>query len=128
MGMDKFRIGVIAGGAFIAVLLLLAYLQSTAPGDYDGFATCLTEKGFIMAGTDWCTVCRQQKALFGNSFRLVNYKNCDTENVWCAENRVTGYPTWFDAEGNSYRGPQQLETLSALSGCSLQTDKATEAA
>ena len=103
----------------VAVLAYFIYVGLTAPGDYDEFAACLAEKGFSMAGTDWCHYCADQKSLFGNSFRLVNYKNCDLEKSWCDSHGVTGYPTWIDSEGNTYQGGRDLETLSTLSGCAL---------
>ena len=122
--MDK-KIKLIIGAIvlFGAVLMYLGYVESTKPGIYDEFAKCLTEKNFIMAGTDWCHVCQQQKELFGNSFKHINYKNCDREKQWCNEHGVDSYPRWFDSEGKDYGGVQSLETLSTLSGCSRSEEQ-----
>lgn len=103
----------------VALLAYLTYLEGLKPGRFDSFAKCLSEKGFIMAGTDWCNFCQQQKALFGNSFKFVSYKNCDFEKQWCSEKGVGGYPTWFDAASKRFEGVQSLSRLSELSGCEL---------
>lgn len=103
------------------IVILLAssiYLfnwQIKRPGKYDDFAKCLTEKGFIMAGTDWCSSCKNQKNLFGKSFKYVNYKNCDLDKSWCVSNGVKRYPTWILPDGTTKTGVQKLYTLSQLS-------------
>lgn len=70
-----------------------------------------------MAGTDWCHVCQAQKALFGPSFRYIDYRNCDI-GTFCDEQGITAYPTWI-INGEKYRGKQPLSRLAELSGCSL---------
>ncbi|MFQ5648011.1 MAG: hypothetical protein ACE5FW_02135 [Candidatus Aenigmatarchaeota archaeon] len=94
------------------------YTASTAPGPYDAFARCLTEKGAIMYGTDWCHVCQSQKALFGNSFRHVNYKNCDIVREECEQAGVSRYPTWAIG-GENHLGKRDLTALASLTGCSI---------
>ena len=120
--MDKkiiYLVGIIVIAAIVA-LAYLVYLEGMKPGVNDNFAKCLTEKGLIMAGTDWCHVCKAQKAMFGNSFKHIDFRNCDLEKQWCNEKGVTGYPTWFDAEGLSYRGLQELEELALIAECELE--------
>ena len=73
------------------------FVQTSISDKYDNFAKCLAQKGIIMAGTDWCHFCKQQKEMFGTSFQYINYKNCDKK----------------------YAGVQTLENLAKLSGCSL---------
>ena len=108
------------------VLLILFYLviprPPTSPGIYDDFAKCLTKAGAIMHGTDWCPHCKNQKAMFGSSFRFVNYVNCDKEKETCLRAGVDGYPTWT-IRGKNYAGVQALEKLSALTNCSLKPVK-----
>jgi hypothetical protein len=104
------------------VLILAVYLfvwQDQLPGTYDEFAQCLTEKGFIMAGTDWCSNCKIQKGLFGKSFEFIDYNNCDIEKQWCDQKGVDRYPTWILPDGSFRSGTQELQTLSQLSGCDL---------
>ena len=94
------------------------YSLQGSPGEYDGFAICLTEAGAVKYGTDWCGYCKQQKDLFGNSFDYVNYVNCDYNGDECVVAGVGGYPTW-KINGELYPGVQSLERLSQLTGCKL---------
>lgn len=110
--------------SLIVVLLIVSiylfYWRSQLPGKYDNFAKCLTEKGFIMAGTDWCNFCKEQKGMFGKSFKFVDYRNCDVNRAWCDSNNVKGYPNWILPDGTARAGMQKLQTLSQLSGCKLK--------
>ena len=108
--------------AAVAIIVIvpfsyLLYLDSLTPGNYDDFAKCLTEKGVIMAGTDWCGACKNQKALFGKSFTYIDYKNCDFEEEFCSSNGIGSYPTWVFPDGSKKVGVQSLEILGELSGC-----------
>jgi glutaredoxin len=108
----------------IVVILVLAgaygiFKSVTSPGKYDDFAKCLTSKNIAMYGTDWCSHCKEQKILFGKSFKYVDYVNCDTRRGDCTDVGVTGYPTWI-INGESYSGKQSMSTLSSLSGCNLR--------
>ena len=49
----------------LVVVFVLGYLivPKTEAGEVDSFAQCLTDEGAIMYGTDWCSFCKQQKAL-----------------------------------------------------------------
>ena len=96
------------------------YHSATSPGKYDVFAECLTAEGFIMAGTDRCSNCQKQKNLFGKSFKLIDYKNCDVDKEWCSANGISRYPTWKLPDGNKRQGTQELYSLQqASSNCSL---------
>jgi hypothetical protein len=109
----------------VAILVVFAlgfwiYHSVTSPGKYDGFAKCLTEKGFVMAGTDWCSNCQNQKGYFGKSFQYIDYKNCDVAKAWCQENGVNRYPTWILPDSIKMSGAKKLYELSRLSGCKLE--------
>ena len=71
-----------------------------------------------MYGTDWCHYCKEQKKLFGKSFKFADYINCDKNKEVCLIEGVKGYPTW-KINGESYPGVQNLETLANLTGCNL---------
>ncbi|MFT4326191.1 MAG: thioredoxin domain-containing protein [Candidatus Woesearchaeota archaeon] len=102
--------------SFISMFILSAC--ASRPGEFDAFAQCTNEAGLVMYGTEWCPHCQNQKGLFGRSFRLVNYVDCDRDRRTCMEEGITGFPTWkFD--GQSYSGVQQLTFLSDLTGCPL---------
>ncbi len=82
------------------------------------FAKCLTEKGATMYGAEWCGHCKNQKEMFGESFKYVNYVECPENQELCNEKGIRGYPTWIVNEVQ-YTGAQQFERLSELTGCSL---------
>lgn len=88
--------------------------------NYDSFAKCLTSKGFIMYGSQYCGFCNKQKESFGDSFRFINYVECSEEpgQTKCREMNITGVPTWIYPI-NRISGVQTLEKLSELSGCEL---------
>jgi glutaredoxin len=102
---------------FLFFILLLFLTGCT--GKYDEFGECLTIKGATMYGTSWCTYCKSQKALFGNSFKQIHYVDCDIEKDRCLKDGVEGYPTWI-IDGKSYSGEQSLQKLSALTECPLE--------
>ncbi len=99
--------------AVSAALLLLmsgaiAYYALT-PGKYDSFAKCLTEKGAVMYGEDWCPYTKAQKAMFGKSFKYVNYEQ---------KKDLALRPTWVIA-GTAYERVQSFERLASLTGCEI---------
>jgi|TARA_Y100000310_G_scaffold345277_1_gene463345 glutaredoxin len=94
------------------------FKSATGPGEYDNLANCLTNKGIKMYGTDWCSHCKDQKVLFGKSFKKVDYVNCDTRKQDCRDAGVSGYPTWI-INGEQYSGTQSLSELARLSECTL---------
>ena len=101
---------------FLTVLTLGCAQQSIV---HDEFAACLTEKGAKMYGTEWCSHCKDQKAMFGASFKKVNYIDCEIKKADCAAAGVSGYPTWILADGSKLIGAQSLKTLADKTGCSL---------
>lgn len=89
--------------------------DSSDVGQLDEFAQYLTGEGVIMYGTDWCTYCKAQKELFGDSFQYINYVDCDKDLQLCLDAEVKGYPTW-EIDGETYSGLQSIEKLMQLSG------------
>ncbi|MEM4359635.1 MAG: thioredoxin family protein [Candidatus Bilamarchaeaceae archaeon] len=87
---------------------------------YDNFAKCLTEKGAIMYGADWCPHCQNQKRIFGDSFRYINYINCEKNYTTCVSAKIEGIPTWI-IDGRRYTGEQSLQALANITGCNLNT-------
>ena len=100
------------------MLLVYLIMPKGEAGQYDEFAQCLTEKGAVMYGTDWCPYCKNQKAMFGASFKNIDYVNCDFSKAECDKNGVTGYPTW-KVGGQSFSGVQPLTKLGSLAGCEI---------
>jgi len=116
---NKLRQFVIISLILIAIFLIGC---SSKPTKYDTFAQCLTEKDVTMYGTDWCSHCKNQKKMFGKSFKYVNYVDCDWNKDECLKAGVSGYPTW-KINGTNYPGEQPLYRLASLSGCDLIEDE-----
>jgi uncharacterized protein YceK len=87
--------------------------------NYDTFAACLTENGAKMYGTDWCPHCKTQKEMFGSSFDIVDYINCEIKKSECQQAGIEGYPTWVFENGDKLPGTQQLKTLADRTNCEL---------
>jgi glutaredoxin len=106
-------------GLALLVTLLLTGCSSGGEEKLDSFAACLTQKGATMYGTEWCSHCKNQKALFGRSFKQINFVDCDKEKDTCLIAEITGYPTWVFADKSSLSGTQTLEILARKTGCQL---------
>jgi hypothetical protein len=91
------------------------------PGKLDGFAQCLTDKGWTMYGAEWCSHCKDAKAEFGASFRLVKYVECPDNLTLCQAKGVEGFPTWLGPLGQKFEGwsGNSLNSLAEASGCVL---------
>ena len=86
--------------------------------DLDKFAKCLTEKGATVYVSAYCGHCKNQKEMFGDSFKYINSVECTENQQLCQQNGITGVPTWI-INGLPYAGVQQFERLSELTGCPL---------
>lgn len=104
----------------IATILLRSPSEPVDSGRYDVFAQCLASKNLTMYGAVWCSHCKAEKALFGDSFKYVPYVECTENPNLCLEKGVESYPTWIDKNGEKYIGEQGLEKLSQISGCPLR--------
>lgn len=107
---DKNRRKKITYAIIIIVLIFFGYLILNyifSPGKYDEFAKCLTEKGAVMYGEDWCPYTQGQKTMFGKSFKYINYEVKTGLNL---------RPTWV-IDGKTYERVQSFQRLSELTGC-----------
>ena len=112
---SKSKYYVIASAIGIIVLAVSAYsvYSINKPGLYDNFAKCLTEKGAVMYGAmDWCKFTQAQKAMFGKSFKYINYHEFDELPD------IKKTPTWV-INGAWHENAQSFEKLAALTGCKL---------
>ena len=106
--------------SIVSVLLVLAgigigigFVNANKPGSVDDFAKCLTEKGAVMYGAPWCKYTAGQKAMFGNSMKLIDYRDFTKDpNV-----KIT--PTWL-INGAYYQNVQTFDRLGSLTGCTLK--------
>lgn len=109
--------------AFVALLWFLAARTPRTP-QYDDFARCLKAQGTVFYGAFWCPHCQNQKDLFGASAQYLPYVECSTPDgqgqlAVCAEEEVSGYPTWVFPDGSQLTGEVSLADLAARSGCVL---------
>ncbi|MDI6820721.1 MAG: thioredoxin domain-containing protein [Patescibacteria group bacterium] len=114
----------------IAIILLVIVLIAvmwyfSRPGggvftDLDDFAKCLTGRGAVMYGAEWCSHCQNEKKAFGDSFQYINYVECPQEPQRCTAAGIEGYPTWIFSDGKKLEGEQGLKRLSEASNCPLQ--------
>ena len=99
----------------VVILMVAAYTvySINKPGQYDNFAKCLTEKGAVMYGAmDWCKYTQGQKAMFGNSFKYVDYREFQDLPG------IKKTPTWI-INGAWHENVQSFDKLAALTGCKL---------
>ncbi len=122
-------------GFGLAVLIVLVavfwyFSPSNAPGQYDNFAKCLTQKGAKFYGAWWCPHCAEQKEIIGNSMKYVNYIECslpDRSDIYqvCKDADIKGFPTWIFADGTRESIVLSLNALSQKTGCSLTGNSTT---
>ena len=104
-------------GAVIGVLILITAAYSVysinKPGQYDYFAKCLNENGAVMYGAmDWCHFTQGQRAMFGKSFKYLNY------HEYTELPGIKKTPTWV-INGKWYENVQSFDKLASLTGCKL---------
>ncbi len=112
---SKFKYYIIGGIIVLLVLSSIAYgiYSSKSSGAYDSFAKCLTEKGAVMYGAmDWCKYTQGQKAMFGKSFKYVNYREFKELPG------IKKTPTWV-INNQWYENVQTFEKLSQVTGCKV---------
>lgn len=85
-------------------------------------ALFLKEKGMVMYGADWCPHCQEQKKEFGDSFKEIDYVECDAKGPdanpdECVAQGIEGYPTWI-YQGTKYPGIKSLSELAKIVGFS----------
>lgn len=109
---------------FTSIVLIIILLGLSVnsyvkkPGQYDEFAKCLTEKGVVVYGNDYCQYTNQQLNFFGKSKKYLNYIKCYDNKQLCDEKEITITPTW-EINGEMYEQVQTFERLSAISGCEI---------
>lgn len=94
--------------------------SSKDPVWIEGLAKALNEKGMVMYGAYWCSHCQNQKKMFGEAVKYIDYVECDPAGPnanpdECKANNIEGYPTWV-YEGKPYSGEQSLEKLAQTIG------------
>ena len=103
----------------VVVVLWLARDSGVPTGRLDFFAQCLSDKGVVMYGAEWCAHCQNEKKAFGGSFQYINYVECPKDPDKCLAAGIGGYPTWVFPDSRKLVGEQGVEKLSVESGCRL---------
>lgn len=106
---------------FLFISKAITSLTGHAIASEESLAKCLTKKNVELYGAYWCSHCNNQKSLFGDSVKYLDYIECDPEGdnsqaSKCMLEGITGYPTW-KINGKLYPGEKTLKELSDLSGC-----------
>lgn len=110
---------------FILTIAALIILSGCKPAkNYDNFARCLTAENTTMYGAYWCPHCNAVKKEFGNSFRFVNYVECDANGPngdpeKCTLAGVQYFPTFIFKDGTRLFGEVSFDILAQKTGCTL---------
>ena len=102
----------------IGIFSYTIYLRSQRPGQYDNFAKCLSEKGAVIYGNDFCQFTASQLNSFGRSEKYLKYVKCADNKELCDSKGVKITPTW-EISGQMYSGAQSFEKLAELTKCKL---------
>lgn len=96
--------------------------QAIEGNPIENLAKCMSEKGVRMYGATWCPHCQEQKKMFGDYFRHIEYIECDSNTPdnqveKCRSDNIQGYPTWVFPKDAFTPGRRSLEELAKYSGC-----------
>src|SRR3989338_4379734 len=99
--------------------------ESETESRLDAFAKCLSDNGIKMYGAYWCTHCNNQKQMFAESWKYVNYIECSLPNragqtQICSGAGINAYPTWEFANGDRIEGGLSLGQLSLSSNFKIE--------
>ena len=83
-------------------------------------ADFMTSQGAVLYGAYWCPHCQEQKKIFGDAIKKINYVECDSRGPnanpdECRGQNIKSYPTWI-YQGQQYVGTQSLSQLAKIVG------------
>lgn len=119
----------ITGIILIAIIIGIVGFSSignvTKSFEYDDFTKCLTENNVKMYGAYWCSHCKDQKQMFGDSWKHINYVECSLPNMAgqnqiCRQANIKAYPTWEFEDRKRIEGTLSFKQLSRHSNCELE--------
>ena len=99
----------------LVIILAASFLVAKkvyAPGPYDAFAKCLSEKGAKLYGADFCKYTAEQVGMFGKSYKYLDYHD------YLERTDIKITPTWIVGDEKVER-VQSFDALAELTGCSL---------
>jgi hypothetical protein len=102
----------------------MAAAQQSQREKMDAFAKCLTSKKATMYGSSLCPHCKDQRKMFGDSFKYIHYVECSPfampqDTAACKFAGIRFVPTWIFGNGDRLVGIQSLKQLSDKTGCTL---------
>lgn len=98
-----------------SILTLAGCQKNVSDTDTENLAKCLSEKWIKMYGTATCSHCIDQKEMFWNNFKYINYVDCGVTPEQCQE--INGTPTREFSDWEKLEWRQELEVLKEKSGC-----------
>lgn len=115
------KLSIVGIGILVLLIGSVSYLTSKEDPAVAELAQCLTDKGAKMYGAFWCGACAEQKKLFGNTFKYIEYIECDARGddpqpELCQIEGISGYPTW-KINGQTLTGVRSFEQLAGVAGC-----------
>ncbi|MBU2561711.1 MAG: thioredoxin family protein [Nanoarchaeota archaeon] len=105
--------------------LMVLFLSGCAERKgYDSFAQCITGNGVVMFGSETCPHCQNMKERFGNSFRFIEYVECNeyipgADPDRCVTEGIGYLPTFRFSDGSKLVGELEFSILSQKTGCPL---------
>jgi len=126
----KSSMGLVLGTSVVLILVVLGFVLFSGDSlkvpqaEMDVFAKCLTESETVMYGTFWCPHCAKTKKMFAESFKYINYVECDPRGdderaEFCIEKGIDKYDTWEFSDGSRVIGEPSLATLGEKAGCTV---------
>lgn len=108
---------------FVGCVIYILWPQAKVNANLDAFAQCLADKGVTMYGAEWCPHCKDQKKMFGDSWKIVPYVECPENTSLCLAKGIEGYPTWLIGTSTRLVGTQSIEKLSDATACPVSLEK-----
>lgn len=110
--------------AAAAIFLGFQVQSKQQPSALDEFAQCLTNQNAVLYGAYWCSSCKKQEEMFGQSWRYIDYIECATPGIRsqvkiCQNTNIEGYPTWIFEDDKRVTGVQTFGQLAAETNCPL---------
>ena len=86
----------------------------------EALAKHLSDVGMVMYGAFWCHFCEDQKKMFGDAWKYIDYVECDAKGEngnpdECLAQGIEGYPAWT-YQGQKYSGAQSFDDLATITG------------
>jgi hypothetical protein len=80
-------------------------------------AKCLSSKGAVLYGADWCPTTQDQIESFKDGFQYLTYVECTEQDAVCDKNGIAAYPTWV-IDGSQIIGYKTPTQIGGTAGCS----------